>query len=850
MLLLATARVAAADRTHVSSAGDVCSPTADPCVISEVMTIDPPGELDFGLRDVVVAAGGRLRVEQATIRCGSFKVEGPELRTGIVFLDTDIYGSLHVVASGRCSQSPATGCFEDLSCAYGMGTCAGKGTIEIGAEIEATRHQGPDIELAAAGDIVLGSDIIMRATGPEGDGGGLTVVSHSGDVHIAGPVAIRQADPQGGWYGSDAGYPGELYVMAFRDIDVSAAIDMSGADEGGSVAFLAGRDVTVRNNITHDALPGRTPGTGGLSNMSAGRHVIVEPHGPNDDVTLIRSNGGSHLYQEYYSYFEGGHGGITGVDADSFIVRNKSGFQSDSPRDDCADGDPYGGNFYIYSNNFLIDGLLTARGTGRCGTGGKMFFYTYADGAIGPHGSIDASATNGGNLYFNVRGNLDLLGTVDTRGDTFTYWSDGYASFEGAGGIVQLGGDDLTVGGHVLLGGAASGTDFSARTCRLRLTPTSLIDARCLQPGNCGPAWTAPWFSAGQSMIADPGSRVLADADSPMSIAYGNAHQPPALDGTFLPPPVLDYDPWALDDCPPCGNGEIEEGETCDDWNITDGDGCNSECVNEYCIAQTEDYLSTGLCDDASACTNDRCDPLANACVHTPACVDAFECTDQHCAGNVCVVTAVDELCDDRNPCTTDICNAQVGCVHADLIGISCDDHDICTQASHCEETDGCAAPDPRPALGGRMTIGTRPGSEMLVATLDVPAAEVPEPITETGVTVHLVDDVGNVLIDTRLPGALFIAQDAAAFDYRFDDAAMTVEMAEGITALYVRKRSPQRVTVQLRVRRADFGDARIAAALGAFNLSVAFGAQPATDGCATLTLHSCRVGRKIVCRG
>ena len=32
---------------------------------------------------------------------------------------------------------------------------------------------------------------------------------------------------------------------------------------------------------------------------------------------------------------------------------------------------------------------------------------------------------------------------------------------------------------------------------------------------------------------------------------------------------------------PVCGNGIVEDGEQCDDGNITDGDGCSCECVNE-----------------------------------------------------------------------------------------------------------------------------------------------------------------------------------------------------------------------------------------------------------------------------
>jgi cysteine-rich repeat protein len=33
--------------------------------------------------------------------------------------------------------------------------------------------------------------------------------------------------------------------------------------------------------------------------------------------------------------------------------------------------------------------------------------------------------------------------------------------------------------------------------------------------------------------------------------------------------------------CPECGNSEIDQNETCDDGNVTDGDGCSFMCLIE-----------------------------------------------------------------------------------------------------------------------------------------------------------------------------------------------------------------------------------------------------------------------------
>jgi MYXO-CTERM domain-containing protein len=53
----------------------------------------------------------------------------------------------------------------------------------------------------------------------------------------------------------------------------------------------------------------------------------------------------------------------------------------------------------------------------------------------------------------------------------------------------------------------------------------------------------------------------------------------------------LQFGGWTLDDVcivvpgvapsPTCGNGQLDDGEQCDDGNTTDGDGCSAACQNE-----------------------------------------------------------------------------------------------------------------------------------------------------------------------------------------------------------------------------------------------------------------------------
>src|SRR4051812_10278929 len=47
-----------------------------------------------------------------------------------------------------------------------------------------------------------------------------------------------------------------------------------------------------------------------------------------------------------------------------------------------------------------------------------------------------------------------------------------------------------------------------------------------------------------------------------------------------------------------CGNGRVDPGEVCDDGNITDGDGCSSNCLStERCGNGMIDQMAGEICD-------------------------------------------------------------------------------------------------------------------------------------------------------------------------------------------------------------------------------------------------------------
>ncbi len=222
----------------------------------------------------------------------------------------------------------------------------------------------------------------------------------------------------------------------------------------------------------------------------------------------------------------------------------------------------------------------------------------------------------------------------------------------------------------------------------------------------------SPTGSTGSLAVSPDGRLIVAGGDYALSVwrrdvgtgrvtlVEQREHQEGATDGLYLigalmPGHGVAFSPDARDVYTAAGNeasigqfrrvcpdGVLDDGETCDDGNDADGDGCNVLCRIEPCFAcvgapSTCMPLTGPSCDDdeacttASTCVDGRCTAGTSVADDTPcddgnACTTTDTCREGRCAGAEPPVCSACEACDPRWGC---VGTPRIGCVHAPRVG-------------------------------------------------------------------------------------------------------------------------------------------------------------------------------------
>jgi MYXO-CTERM domain-containing protein len=161
-----------------------------------------------------------------------------------------------------------------------------------------------------------------------------------------------------------------------------------------------------------------------------------------------------------------------------------------------------------------------------------------------------------------------------------------------------------------------------------------------------------------------------------------------------------------------CGDGLLNAGEACDDGNTANNDGCADNCsIDEGFACSGEPSACATVCGDGIISSNEACDDANND--DTDACTNACQlavCGDGSLRRGLSPEDPAFEECDDGNLDADDACDAACRiprCGDGVLQGAElCDDgnltnEDGCSNICEVEPRGGCSTQERAPFSGG-----------------------------------------------------------------------------------------------------------------------------------------------------
>ena len=211
-----------------------------------------------------------------------------------------------------------------------------------------------------------------------------------------------------------------------------------------------------------------------------------------------------------------------------------------------------------------------------------------------------------------------------------------------------------------------------------------------------------------------------------------------------------------------CGNGVIDVGESCDDGNLVDGDGCDSNCT------------LTAECGNAIRCGAEQCD-------------DGNTVAGDCCLSG-CLYEVIGSLCDDANLCTNDdVCDGAGTCAGSATAAATC--KGVPASKSSIQVKD--SSTDSRDLLKWKWSRGA--------ATV---AAEFGTPTSTTGYALCLYDGSANPQprLNATVPASgLRWSQTTRGFRYKDKNAA-----ASGVRAITLKEGEATKSSLSLQGKGAD----------------------------------------------
>ncbi len=569
--------------------------------------------------------------------------------------------------------------------------------FSLAGTVDGSGETGGSLDIdAATGEVRTSAQIRLQATRDGGDGGTVAIVA-AGRVLLGGQFRLA-GDGRG-----DGGSGGFLDVDAAGPIEISATlIDLSGGPPtgtGGDVTMTAGGNITVTSSVEVQAQARGSLGSGGVVDLDSEGSVQLPSILAFGGATVF---GGSVFAVAWCDLTlpagrtidTRGPAGDTTLSAGGQITipgRLFAGQQNVIEfRDAATPPNLAGGTFNPSPSQVLVPGLIPCGGplVPGCGNGE----INAAAGEECDDGNTDSCDGCSRACQIEGCGNGDL--ECDEQCD------DGNtADCDRCKGDCSrpdnVCGDGITECGEGRDDGNLVACDGASPECRIERCGDEI--AECSEECDAGP---------GGSPACSPQCRIMVPPNCGDGVVQ-------AEDGeTCDDENAVDCDGCSsacqLDGC---GSGAIEPGcgEECDDFNTRAGDGCSGICQIEACGNGRRDageQCDDGNANDCDACRSDCTLPIqpcpictsgsteaCTACADTTDCDPLRACGASACLAGVCTPVTPPN-CDDANPCTTDTCDPTSGCVNAPVV---CQDATACDGTLACDPATGQCVSGPAP---------------------------------------------------------------------------------------------------------------------------------------------------------
>jgi len=379
-----------------SARAQLCSPSANPCVVSANLVVPSGTIADIGTRDLVIAANKTLTVSGAGLLLIRARNVTLEADSKIVAGGQDGFGG-DVIIEATGPVWMKTGSRIDVQSAFGGSIDVSGASFQLDGQLRgsATARDGDGgiVSVLTTGNTTLAGQGIQNNGGDRFASGGLVDVIAGGNIVVSATIAAKGGDGDGG------------------DIDLDAAGDLTTTFAGELVSFATWPF-----------------GSGGATTLTAGGSVTV---------------GGSILARGQGDFFEGGgDGGDLDIIADGGDVRINATVELDGSAPDGS-----GGFLDVFAVGRVEFNAPVSLTSGREGGGGDVLVtgqdvlvnapLTLQAGFIG--GAVDVFAD--GDVTFAASGDVD----VSTSGGAFGEFG-GLIDVYGCSVDVQAGAQLLAVG--------------------------------------------------------------------------------------------------------------------------------------------------------------------------------------------------------------------------------------------------------------------------------------------------------------------------------------------------------------------------------------------------------------------